>query len=308
MKFTTISRRIATTGAVSAMAAGALVGVTTTTATAAPEVTNDYTCSVPGLAGPYNVTMLTNAVGIEGFPAINAGASLPAGLLSVTNHVTIPAEAYGLFSNFGVDNVTFGDFAADFGATKVGVTGMGADVADMVDNGDGTYGFNAPKDDPATPGVEGALNQAFVVPVAGEYDILMPTAFNIVANNADDAAIATIVCDLAVGQTAAALHHILVVKNDTTTTGHATKKQFAKGTKAKVLATVTGGNMLVGDKVLLKKGTKTLDSALLNDLGKAVLSTTKLPVGKNKLKVVYKSTGYNNGSKTVDPVIVKVVN
>jgi hypothetical protein len=296
MKFTTISRRIAATGAVTAMAAGALVGLTGTTATAAPEVTNDYTCSVPGLAGPYNVTMLTEAVGIEGFPQINAGADLPAGLLTVTNHVTIPAEAYGLFSQFGVDNVTFPDMAADFGANKVGVEGMTAKVADMTANEGGTtYSFDAP-----------GSNAAFQTPVAGEYDILMPTGFTINANNAEGTTLAPIVCNLAEGQTAQSLHHIMVVKNDTATTGEATKKQFTVGRKAKVAAAVTGGTQLEGDKVLLKKGTKTLDSALLGADGTATLVTKKLPVGKNKLKVVYKATGYNNGSKS-DTVIVKVV-
>lgn len=305
MKFTTISRRIAASGAATALVAGAVVGLTSTAATASPEVSNDYTCSVPGLAGPYNVTMLTNAVGIESFPQIGAGVTVPGGLLTVTNHVTIPAEAYGLFTQFGVDNVTFPDFGADFGGNMVGVTGMVAKVADMANNGDGTFGFNAPKDDPATQGTEGALNQAFEVPVAGEYDITMPTGFNIAANNADGAALATIVCNLADGQTAAPLHHITVYKNASTTAGKATKKQFMKGKAAKVVATVTGSH-LTGNKVLLKKGTKTLDSALLNGLGKATLVTKKLPVGKNKLTVVYKGSGYNLASKSAR-VIVKIV-
>lgn len=305
MKFTTISRRIAASGAATALVAGAVVGLTATTATAAPEVSNDYTCSIPGVAGPYTVTMTTNALGIEGFPQIAAGSALGAGLLTVTNHVTIPAQAYGLFSSFHVDNVTFPDFAANFGPNTVGVTGMVAAVADMADNGDGTYGFNAPKDDPATAGTEGGLNAAFEVPVAGEYDITMPSSFTINANAADGTTIAPIGCALADGQTAAALHHITVFKNASTAAGKATKKQFMLGRAAKVAATVTGSH-LSGNKVLLKKGTKTLATAVLNDLGKATLTTKKLPVGKNKLTVVYKGSGYNLPSKS-SPFIVKVV-
>lgn len=305
MKFTTISRRVAATGAATALVTGAVVGLTGTTATAAPQVDNDYGCSTAsGLAFPVN--LLTEAVGIEGFPQIGAGATVPAGLLTVTNHATMPAAAAQALGTNGVDHVEIIDWAADFGGMPVGATGIVGYVADVVNNGDGTVGLDLPKDDPATPGTQGGLNVAFEVPAAGEYDILMPSGFTINALAADGTLITVINCALADGEVPAALHHITVVKGESTTTAKATRKSFVKGKAAKVAATVTGSH-LEGSKVVLKKGTRKLDSALLNENGKAVLSTTKLPVGRNKLRVIFKGNGYSLPSKS-DPVIVKVVN
>lgn len=302
MKFTTISRRVAATGAATALAAGAVVGLTTTAAHAEPVVTNTYSCTAAGQTFPVGLT--TNAPGIEGFPQINAGADLPGSLLSVTNTFTIPGAVYAFMSQAGVQTVSAPTYSGTFGATLINVTGVSVTLAGMTQNPDGSYSSDSTDAD-GDP-VEGTgLNSAFTVPVAGEYDIVSPTTLDMVATTASGGEI-PVSCTIADGTTAGAYHHIVVFKNATETTGRATKKSFQVGRKAKVAAAVTGGTQLLGDKVLLKKGTKTLDSALLAADGTATLVTKKLPVGKNKVKVVYKSTGYNNGSKS-EIVIVKVV-
>ena len=300
MKFTTISRRIAATGAVTAMAAGALVGLTGTAATAAPEVSNTYGCTTPnGLAFP--VTLKTNALGIEGFESIGAGATIPAGLLSVTNRATMPAQAAQALQSFSVDHVEVPDFAAVFGSENVGVTGMVGYVANIINNGDGTVSLDLPMDDPNTEAPEYGLNAAFTTPAAGVYDILMPGGFTINAYAADGTLVAPITCSLAEGQTAQALHHITVTKADSTTTGAA--KAVPVGNVSKIKITVVGGHTPTG-KVVVKQGSNKLGTATLNDLGKAVFKH-KFPAGKNKVTLSYKGDGYNNPSKS-DPVIVKV--
>lgn len=301
MKSTTLAKRFAATGVATALAAGALVGAGSTAAQAAPEVTNDYVCSSSG-GLIFGASLSTNAVGIEGFPTIGAGAMVPAGLLTVTNRATMPGAAAQALGGSGIDRLEVTDFAADFGGNPVGTTGMVGLVSNIEDNGDGTVSLDLPKDDPDTFGIEGALNEAFVVPAAGQYSILMPQSFHIDAYAGETLA-TVIACELADGETAEALHNIEVTKNNSTVAAKAPKK-VKKGKAAKVVATVTGAQ-LAGDKVLLKRGKKTVASAKLNDAGKAVLKTKKLKPGKNKLTVVYKATGYNNASKS-DPFVVKV--
>lgn len=303
MNFKTITRRVAATGGVAALAAGALVGATTTSAHADPEVTNEYTCTFGESQFP--VWLDTNALGIENFTSIAAGFSVPAGLLTVTNTFTIPSSVYDQLSGFGVQSVSVPTFAGSFGNEEIAVDGVSVTVAGMTDNGNGTHSSN---DDDADanglPDEGNGTNAGFTVPVAGSYSILSPDELTLVASTAGGAL--EVPCVIKAGTTPGAYHQITVTKNATTTTGEATKAKFEKGAKAKVAAAVTGGNLLQGDKVLLKMGKKTLDDAKLNKKGQAVLVTKALPVGENTVTVVYKANGYNNGSKS-EKITVKVV-
>jgi len=69
--------------------------------------------------------------------------------------------------------------------------------------------------------------------------------------------------------------------------------------------TVTAANHRPTGKVLVKQGTKTLGSATLNSLGKAVVSIGKLSVGKHNLVVLYNGDGYTTSSKKA--ITVKAV-
>ena len=293
MNVMTKSTRFAATGAAVALAAAALVGVTGTAANAAPEVTNTYDCTTPnGLAFP--VTLKTNALGIESFETIGAGASIPANLLKVTTRATMPAAAAQALGGSGVDHVELPDFAADFGSESVGVSGMVGYVADIINNGDGTVSLDLPKDDPATEEWEAGINKAFATPAAGVYDILMPGGFTINAYAADGTLIAPITCGLAADQTAQALHSIEVTKGASTASGKPVAKTLKTTTVAKMKVTVLpSGSRVPTGKVLVKEGTKTLGSAMLNDAGKATVKMGKLKKGKHTVKVVYKGDGYN---------------
>lgn len=291
MKFTTISRRIAATGAVTAMAAGALVGLTGTTANAA-EVTTTYTCELASVGlGPWDVTVVSNAVGIEGIPGLPAGYEVAAGSLTVTNHFTIPDDAYNTLGAYGVENITFPDYAGEFGDQAVGVTGMAAKVSEMTDNGDGTHSFDSD-----------GVNAAFEAPAAGVHDVLSPSGFNMVAD-VPGIGLVPVPCALAEGATQGVYTTMPVVKNDSTTTG--TAAPVTKGEVSKVKITVAAPNETPSGKVVVKKGTNKLGTATLNSKGKAVFKH-KFPVGKNKVTLIYKGDGYTNGSRTAEPVIVKV--
>lgn len=305
MKFTTISRRVAATGAATAIAAAGVVATTTTTAFADPVVTNTYVCTASGQQFP--VTLTTNAPGIENFVdfGLHAGAALPGGALTVVNTFTISDGVHSALAGlFHVTSIDATDFSGDFGGNPVGVDGVSVTLAGFTQNEDTTWSSDSTDTD-GDPREGDGTNLPFVAPEAGAQPVTSPDTLGLVATLADGSQL-PVDCVIAPETTPGNYSVINLVKNDSVTTGKATKSSFAKGTAAKVKATVTGGAELVGDKVLLKKGTKTLDSAVLKDNGTAVLSTKALPVGKNTLKVVYKATGYNNGSKS-EAVIVKVV-
>ena len=293
MNVMTKSTRFAATGAAVALGAAALVGVTTTTANAVP-VTNTYTCSNAGLGlGPWDVTLDSDAPGIEGFPQVPAGFDAPGGLLTVTNQFTIPAEAYGTLVGAGVEDISFPDFAGTFGDEPIGIAGMAVTVSGMTDNGDGTY-----SSDPA----EGSgLNQAFSAPAAGTYDVLSPAGFVMSATLGESQVPVT--CTVTEGP--GAYTSILVVKNASTTTGTPVKRTLKTNKVSKMKVAVAADNETPGGKVIVKEGAKKLGSAMLNDAGKATVKMGKLKKGKHTVTVVYKGNGYTMASKS-DKIVFKV--
>lgn len=295
MTFTTFSKRLAATGAASALAVGALVGATTTAAHAAP-IDNDYFCDGPTTDFP--LTLESDIPALASITEISAGFDVPAGFLDtlggVTNTVTVPSAVIDGLAGFGITRVEAPGFAGQFGPVTVGVSGVGADVADAQDNGDGTDSFTA----------DGS-NKAFEVPAAGSYDLVGPESITLVGKNDAGENVLTAECALVDGETNGSYGSVDVTKNDSETKGKPARKSFRKGTAAKVKVTVSALNETPGGKVLLKKGAKTLDRGSLNDLGKAVLSSKALKVGRNKLTIVYKGDGYTNPSN--GSVVVKVV-
>jgi hypothetical protein len=287
-------RRVAAAGAVSALAAGALVA-TASTAQAFTTVSNTYTCTAP-IGSPFPVFLSSSAPNLDLVQGsgVAAGSSVVGGLLSVNNHFTIPNQVHDLMASLGVTDMTFPDFAGEFGGQTVGVSGVSSQFSDFTaDTGGQTWSADA------TPGA----NDAFTVPAAGQYDVNSPSAFQLVANR--PAGPLPVSCVIADGTTAGSYANLNVFKNVSTTTAKATRTSFVKGKTAKVAVTVAAAHMPTGKVLLKNKAGKTLDSAVLNSLGKATLSTTRLPVGKNALKVLYKGDGYDLKSNA--PVTVKVV-
>jgi len=291
MKFTTPARRVLAAGAVSALAAGALVATTTSTASAAP-ISNEYFCDGPTTDFP--MFLDSDVPGLAVVPEISAGFDVPATFLEVQNTVTVPTAVFTSLAGLGVTRVEAPDFAGTFGPRTVGVDGVGANVADAVDNGNGTSSIQA----------DGA-NAAFEVPKAGTYDLVSPQSITLEAKNSSGTTVITVPCDLADGETAGSYGTVEVFKNDSTSNAKATKRKFKKGTNASVRVKVAAENQVPTGKVLLKKGAKTIAKGNLNDSGVVVLKTKSLKVGQTKLKTVYKGDGYTNPS--TDTVTVKVV-
>lgn len=290
MKFTTLSRRTAAAGAASALVAGALVGATTTAAQAAP-IQNTYSCE--GGSGPFPVVLDSDIPTLAGFPTVPAGFDVPAQALEVLNTFTVPSAVITTMEGFGITRLASPDFAGALGANEVAVDGVEAAVASAVDNGDDTHSFDA----------DGS-NAAFEVPAAGSYDVLGPTDFVIEAYNASSTTpVLTVPCTLASAN--GSYQAIEVTKNDSESAATAVNSPVMKGDVAKVKVKVKGADFETpGGKVVLKKGTKTLDSGMLNAKGVVTLKFVAKTVGKNKLKAIYKGDGYTNGSR--DNVIVKV--
>lgn len=305
-------RRVAAAGAVSALAAGALVATASTATATTQPATNAYMCTAPtptvdnpNATTSFPISVTSSAPDLAGFPTFYAGATVPAAL-QVSNHFLIPTAAVNLFMSKGIDHVTLPDIGAVFSGTDVLVGETGIPGVDGTPPAPSALVSNMTVS--ATPGFSefdaDGQNKSLTAPAAGEYELLMPQAFNVSAYAGDIHAVDAN-CVLTDTE-ASSLHHLTLLKNASTTTAKATRTSFVKGKTAKVLATVSAANRIPSGKVLLKnKAGKTLDSAVLNSLGKATLSTTRLPVGKNALKVLYRGDGYTTTSNA--PVTVKIV-
>src|SRR6188768_4234371 len=94
-----LTARTAIAGVATALAAGALVGVSTTTANAV-ENTTSYECSALGASqGQFALNISTPVI-----PAsATAGQSFPAGLLALDAKITVPSASAQLLGSFGVN-------------------------------------------------------------------------------------------------------------------------------------------------------------------------------------------------------------
>jgi hypothetical protein len=288
MKFTTPARRLLAAGAVSALAAGTLVGATTSSAQAAV-VTDTYSCTTQ--LGPQEVTIEADIANIESTPDLAAGQAVdPTGLLDAVLTFTISDTFHGLLLNsLGVDDLTVPNYDAVFGNSRVPTADFAASVSEMTQNEDGSWS--------STVSTEVL---AFEAPRAGEWDVTVPDAFTIIATVSGT----EVPSECAVDGTPSTLATVVVTKNESTSNATAVNSPVKKGDVAKIKVKVTAPNETPSGKVLLKKGTKTLTKGNLNDKGIVVLKTKALPVGKTKLTTAYKGDGYTKPSK--DTVVVTV--
>ncbi|CAI9408433.1 Ig-like domain repeat protein [Nocardioides sp. T2.26MG-1] len=279
--------RTAVAGAVTALAAGAMVGVATSPANAAT-VTNTYTCSLPSVySGDFDLTV-TGEIPV---PQYWAGATVPAGLLTVTAEATVPADAAGLLGAAGVTGARSDNFGFALSTSTVPVPLKG----DFVTEG-GSTKWKAT-----------GANTAFTTPNPGTYDALMPAAFDMTTMQGDTDSV-TLNCVLKEGTTAAAISsNFTLLKQSSKTVVTPTVIKVKKGKAAKIPATVSSTSLggPVSGKVVAKEGTKTLKAARLKN-GKVVLNLgTKLKLGKHRITVKYLGIPSVGGSS--DKVVVKVV-
>jgi len=286
MNVSRMTRRIAVSGVATAIAAGALVGASSTAANAAFEATSTYTCNVGGNSVPMSLTASVPLLP----PTANAGTLIPANLLDVSTVLTIPATVAGQLGTAGVT----GGSVQDFGML-VGDTLAPAPLANVA--------FGAPNLDGSVPATASAKNAQFVLPSAGTYDITLPKAFTFTPMTAAGPLPFTVPCTT---EAPAKLSSVVLAKNGSTTDATA-PAQIRKGTVAKVTSVVSSindGTPAPTGKIVAKLGTKTVGTGTVK-AGKAVMKIAKLPVGKDKLKIKYLGDAYTAPSG--DSLVVKVV-
>ena len=285
MKLRTITTRAAVAGATTALATGALVGISTTSAVAA-EVTNTYDCTNSIFAVSFEQPMTVS--GELPVPQYWAGAAVPENLLNVTVSAPVDPAVAGMLAGYGVSSARADDYTIALGSGTVPVPISG----DFVTEGEST-----------TWEATGA-NEAFTTPDPGMTEGKLPEAFTLIA---ESSAVGDVPfnCTLQEGETAQTLASIDLLRQQSETIGK--NVTVKKGKKAVVPVSVNStsmGGAVSGGKVVAKKGSKTLDSANLKN-GKAKLDLGKLPVGKTKVTITYAGIPSVAGSSDKITVTVK---
>ncbi|WP_344145851.1 Ig-like domain repeat protein [Nocardioides koreensis] len=281
-----MTRRIAVSGVATAIAAGALVGASSTAANAAIGADATYTCDVAG-----NPAQLPVHVDVPLLPgSANAGTMIPAGLLQATTTVGIPAEVAAILGAYQVTGGTIDDFGMLVGDTTAPAPLTFSSFAAGTDPGSLVA---------STLGV----NQVFALPKAGTYDITLPKAFTFMPTTAAGPLGVPVACT---SDAPGKLASIRIDKNASATTAKAPAK-ITKGSVAKVttkVASLNDATPVPTGKVVAKLGSKTVGKGTLK-AGKAVLKLAKLPLGKDKVVLKYAGDAYTAASKTKS--VIKVV-
>ena len=266
MNFRSITARTAVAGAVTALAAAGLVGVTSVSAQAA-DATGSYDCTA--LGNPVGTFPLTVSVPLLP-PSAPAGMTITP-LLGVTAELTVPSALLQLTQT---DGGTVDDFAMTLGSTAIGAP---LTVSSITDNGDGTSTVTAD-----------GVNETFTTPKAGTYDVKLPASFTfqstsngtpgaqVSCSTADPATLASVTLSKQASEIAAKV------------------KRTTKGYN--LVATVTNEYSTPTGKVVVKLGTKKIDTKTLKN-GKAVFALPKSAKGKTA-KLIYKGDGYTAGKST----------
>jgi hypothetical protein len=278
MNLRLITARTAVAGVTAALAAGALVGITTTAANAVENTTN-YDCTAFGASqGSFALNISTPVI-----PAsATAGQSFPGGLLNLDAKVTVPPATASLLSGAGVNGGRIDDFAGGLGTTKL--------LAPL------TFGAPAAQDDGSAVLTGAGSVGAFTLPKAATYKVLLPTAFTFTPTTADG--------DLTVGGTPVTvscttaapgnLGTVKVTKADATLKAKAAKAG-KKGYKVTVTVTrVDKKGAKATGKVTAKYGKKKVTKAVKK--GKVVITLPKAAKGKT-VKLTYSGDGFIKAAK-----------
>jgi hypothetical protein len=279
MKFSRFASRLAVGGVSAALATAGLVGVTGTSASAAP-VTTNYSCTNPLGSFPGAVTVdiaLLPSTAPAGFP-------VPAGLLSFNSSFTVDSTTAGVLDTLDVTGAKSDDFSAAFGSTQA--------KAPVV--------WNTPSGGPPPTTFSGkGANAAFTLPAAGTYTVSMPKAFTVIATKADGSTAATALCTQANPNP---LGTITLSKQASTVKGKAPKSAKV-GTVVTVKGKVTneyvktGGPAATG-KLVIKDGKKTVAKGKVGKNGKFKIKVKGLKAGSHKLVVTYKGDKYTAKGKS----------
>ena len=274
-------RRLSAAGATAALAAGALVGLGTSAASAAT-VTNSYTCDLPkfdGLPPTFDTALtITGALPITNGPS---GLPVKAGLFGAEASAAIDAQTAGILNAFGVTSARADDFGFAVGKASTPLPLKG----NVVNEG-GAVAWKAT-----------GTNKAFVTPDAGQFKVLLPKTFTFIAETPSLGDV-SIPCALKAGETQQSVGDLTLVKQTTKTTAKAKPK-------GKVTVTVTGNvSKATSGQVVVLDGKKVVGKANVKN-GKAVVKLKKLSKGTHKLVASFKGNGSFGKSKS-KPVKVVV--
>jgi hypothetical protein len=282
MKFAHLASRVAVGGVSAALATAGLVGVTATSASAAP-VVSTYTCTTP--FGPVSGTV---SVDIALLPATApAGFPVAAGLFSFKSDLVVSDATAGGLAGAGVTGAKSDDFGTAFGDTVA--------KAPVVWSGPPTSagGFT-------TFAGKGG-NAAFTLPKAGAYTVAMPKTFTLLATNASGATLVTAPCTTAAPAT---IGSITLEKQNAKVKAKATPKTAKKGAVVSVKGKVsndyskTGGPAVTG-KVIVKDGKKKVGTGTIKN-GKFTVKLKGLTVGSHTLSVSFKGDDFTNKGVSKD--------
>lgn len=289
MNFRRISARVAVAGVSTALAAGALVGITGAAANA-ETVVNTYTCSnaAVGITKDFDLTV-NGAIPV---PQYWAGASVPGGLLNITASAPVDPETAALLGGAGVTGAKSDDFAFSLGSTSVP-----APVAGDFTTTDGNTSWDA-----------SGSNEPFTTPNPGTYDAVMPTAFTMTLMQGDTPSIA-LDCVIKDGTDPLAIttgFQLLQQESGLVVPKTATAKLGKPAKLPVTLSSTSLGNPIAGAKVVAKEGSKTLATGKTAKSGKVTLDLgKKLKKGKHKITVSYSGTPSMKGSKGTTTLTVK---
>jgi hypothetical protein len=288
MNIRRITARTAIAGATTALAAGALVGISTTAANA-ETVSNNYTC----VNSIFNITfdIPMSVTGDLPVPQYWAGANVAPDLLNITAEATVDPAVAGQLSAFGVTHARADDYSIALGSSTVPVPIEGDFVTD--DEGNVTWQASG-------------ANEAFTTPDPGVVDGSLPAAFTLTAeSSAGDVPFA---CTLGEGETASKLvNDFTLLKQSSSTTAPA--KAAGKVGKAvklpvSVSSTSLGGPVSSG-KVVAKEGKKVLGTATLKKGVASINLGKKLKAGKHTITVTYQGIPSVGGSSAKTVLTVK---
>lgn len=269
-----MSKRMAATGAATALTVGVMIAGIAPAADAATG-SSTYTCTTP--LGVFSVPVTANLDDLSA--TMLAGEPIAGGLASPLQFTAL-ADLAAALSGLGLTGLSSPDFNLPFGGSAVPVGAIG--MAGLPVPGDAGSLLLS------TTGTTGAFN----APEAGTHNITMPASFTMVPST-------TAFGDVPVPCTTdapATLDTVTVTKNASSTVAKGPAK-VRKGKVAKLVATVTGGFSTATGKVVFMDGSKKLGTKSLNDVGKAVFKTRGLKVGKHKITAKYRGDGYRAVSR-----------
>jgi hypothetical protein len=289
MNISRIAARTAVAGITTALAASAMVGVTTGSANAATAA-GDYTCAAPGFFPETTFPMTVDVPLLP--PSAPAGFPITPGLLSFTSTLTIPAAVAAGLGTAGVDGGRADDYTIAFGAKGV------VDAPIVFDE-------STPQEDGSVVFSGSGANAAFTTPAAGTYSVDLPTEFTLTPTSGGSPLPVTVTCTTT---DPASLGSVTTTKQVTTAKATA-PKPVKKSAKAKVPVKVTNeysadGGAPANGKVTAKEGKKVLGTATVKN-GKATITLSKLKPGSHKVVVSFKGDGYN-ANAVAKAITVKV--